>query len=124
VSAFVPIEKNGFSISPSLSDDRMTVKLTGSCDSQSLPLLGPFLERLHVEALRVRAKCVVLDCENLYFMNSAAVKCFVIWLTKVKTLAPIEGYSVRARTNPYLAWQQRTFGAIRRSTPDVLTIEQ
>jgi hypothetical protein len=118
------VSKDGFTIASEIAQDAIEVKLSGSCDSQTKALLEGFLADLHAETVRLRAKNVALDCESLYFMNSASVKSFVMWLTKIKTLGPVERYRVAVRTNRHLAWQQRSFGAISRSAPDVLTIAQ
>ena len=123
MSELKPVSKDGFAIVPEVSAGVVNVRLSGSCDSQSLSQLDRFLADLHDETVRVGAKTVRLDCENLYFMNSAAVKSFVIWLTKIKALAPPHRYRVTVRTNRHLAWQQRTFGSISRSAPQVLTTE-
>jgi hypothetical protein len=118
-----PVERDGFRIQPRMEATEIFVTITGSCDSQTTPLLGQFVVALHDETLRVGARTVVLDCNSLYFMNSAAIKCFVTWTAKIKTLPEVERYSVRVRTNRFLAWQQRSFGAVRRSAPEVLTVD-
>jgi hypothetical protein len=122
MTRLVPVQVDGFTITPEGNGDIISVNLSGSCDSKSLPVLARFLDDLHGEAVRAGVKSVVLGCENLYFMNSASVKCFVVWLTKVRALPPLQAYRVRARTNSSLAWQGRTFGSIQRSAPDVLSI--
>jgi hypothetical protein len=116
------VEREGFSIVPVRGPDGITIKLSGSCDSQTTSLLDGFLSGLHAEVVRGGSKTVILDCENLYFMNSASVKSFVIWLTKIKALPPLERYQVNVRTNRFLAWQQRSFNALGRSAPEVLTV--
>jgi hypothetical protein len=119
------VAQDGFSIVPEIASDRVTLTLTlkGSCDSHVLPVLEQFLANVHVEVVRGGAKVVVLDCESLYFMNSSSVKSFVTWLMKVSGTPPHERYQVRVRTNRRLAWQARTFGAIYRSAPGVLTLD-
>jgi hypothetical protein len=118
-----PLSKEGFGIVAETGPGTITVRLSGSCDSHTTASLDRFLSDLHLESLRTRAKTVTLDCENLYFMNSAAVKCFVILLTKIKALPPANRYHILVRTNRHLTWQQRSFGAISRSAPDILTVD-
>ena len=122
MAVLAPVHKEGFSLVPDIGDRVITVKISGSCDSETVPLLDSFLGSLHLEVMRMGAQSVVVDCETLYFMNSASVKCFVMWLTKVRGM-PLPKYQVRARTNRNLTWQGRTFGAIMRSAPDVLEID-
>jgi hypothetical protein len=66
---------------------------------------------------------VVLDCHELYFMNSASVKYFVTWLSKVRALEPDQRYAVRFMTNENLSWQRRSLEAIRRYASDVVSID-
>jgi hypothetical protein len=112
----------GFRIEPELDGTAIAVKLSGNCDSQATSLLDVFLVTLHEQALGARAKTVALDCEELYFMNSASLKSFVTWLTKIKVLPAPQRYQVSIRTNRFLAWQSRSFGAIQRSAPEVLAL--
>lgn len=118
------VQQHGLAIASSEVGDAIEVKLSGSSDSQTTTALGRFLDGLHVEALRVRAKTVILDCESFYFMNSASVKVFVTWLAKIKAVPPAERYAVILRTNPRLSWQQRTFDAIRRSAPEIVRLDR
>src|SRR5579883_938398 len=116
MASLAPVSKEGFGIVPELAAGAFVVRLSGSCDSQTTALLDRFLGDLHVAVLRASTKAVTVDCENLYFMNSSAVKCFVT------SLAPAERYHVTVRTNRFLAWHQRSFGSISRSAPEVITI--
>lgn len=124
MSRLQSVQHEGLSIGVEISGNEMTVKLAGTCDSQTKPLLDRFLEDLSVEAPRASVRHVMLDCESLYFINSASIKSFVSWLTKVKALPPTARYRVTARTNKFLNWQQRTFGAISRSAPDIFDVAQ
>jgi anti-anti-sigma factor len=113
---------DGFGIVPRAADGSLTVKLSGNCDAQAIYLLEAFLLTLHRHAVADALPHVTLDCEELYFMSSTALKALVTWLQKVRTLHPLQRYRVDLQTNRTLAWQARSFGAIRRSVPDVLNL--
>jgi hypothetical protein len=117
------IEQDALRIRPQAATDSIQVTFAGSCDPQTMPLLDRFLSDLHVEMMRLGAIRVEVDCESLYFMNSASVKCFVTWLAKVQALPRAARYRVVVRTNGHLAWQQRSFRAIARSAPDVVSLD-
>jgi anti-anti-sigma factor len=117
-----PVGMDGFSIVPQAAEGLLIVKLSGSCDSMVIHVLEGFLESLHRCALADAIKDVTLDCNELYFMSSTALKTFVSWLERVRTVAPSLRYQVGVRTNRSLSWQTRSFGAIRRSVPDVLRL--
>ncbi len=117
------VEREGLRIVPEVGPNEVVVRLSGSCDSRTTPVLDRFLGSLHAEVVRVGTKRVILACEELYFMNSASVKSFVTWLAKVKALPILERYHVTVRTNRFVAWHQRSFSAISRSAPDVFSVE-
>jgi anti-anti-sigma factor len=113
---------DGFGIVPRVADGSLVVKLSGNCDAQAIYVLEAFLLVLHRHAVADALQHVTLDCEELYFMSSTALKTLVTWLQKVHTLHPLQRYRVDLQTNRSLAWQARSFGAIRRSVPDVLNL--
>ena len=117
-----PMGVEGFSVEPGTTEGVLTIKLIGSCDSQAIYVLEGFLAVLHKRAVAEAIRQITLDCEELYFMSSTALKTFVTWLQKVSGLGPEQRYQVALRTNRALSWQARSFGAIRRSVPDVLTL--
>jgi hypothetical protein len=116
------ISESGFTISPDLEAEPCTVVVAGSCDSTTLPHLERFLAELHAAMVQASAPQVAVICENLYFMNSSAIKCFVTWLSRIKALPPDKRYRVTVQTNRFLAWQGRSFDAIQRSAPDILHV--
>lgn len=113
---------DGFRIEPQAGTGTIAVKFAGNCDSQATSSLDVFLTALHEQAVATGVKAITLHCEDLYFMNSASLKSFVTWLTKAKVLPAAQRYEVTIRTNRNLAWQSRSFGAIQRSAPEVLTL--
>jgi hypothetical protein len=109
--------KSGLRVVLDASLDEIRVRLSGSCARETLPHLPGFLGNLHQEAQRTRARQVVVDCENLYFMSSAAIKCFVTWIAKLKDVPQDRRYMVEFRTNKRLQWQERSMSAISRFAP-------
>jgi hypothetical protein len=117
-----PVTAEGLSILPLCAPGMVTVTILGSCDSDGLPVLEQFLDRLHLQMVHTGDKRVRVDCGRLYFMTSSSVKCVVTWLTKIRMLAKPSRYEVHFVTNTRLGWQQRCFGTIRRSAPDLVTL--
>ena len=116
------MRSKGFAITLEPKLDCIRIGLAGTCDMESLPHLGPFLDDLHQEVERAGARHVVMDCDDLYFMNSASIKCFVGWVGMINTLNPVQRYSVEFLVNTRLAWQQRSLAAIRRYAPEIVTL--
>lgn len=109
-------------IVPKGGPEILTLEISGSCDSQTIADLDRFLREAHQEALRLRTKQIVINCESLYFMNSAAIKVFATWLARIKEVSEADRYRVAVRTNRFVAWQRRSFSAIARSAPDILSL--
>jgi hypothetical protein len=81
------------------------------------------LKKLHAETLRARAHSVIVECDELYFMSSACIKCLVTWIDGILKLEPIERYKVKFQANAKLSWQRRSFEALRRFAPALVHIE-
>lgn len=118
-----PIVKEGFSISARLENSTVFLKINGNGDMETPTTLGGYLKKIHTESLRLRAHSVVVECEELYFMSSACIKCLVTWIESITKLEPMERYKVKLRANPNLPWQRRSFEALRRFAPALVHIE-
>lgn len=116
-----PHVKDGISLSARHEGNAVFLKLAGNVETAGA--LGVYLRRLHGEALRVGAVQVIVDCDELYFMSVASVKCFVTWIDAITQLAPADRYKIRFRTNPSFSWQQRTFDSLRRYGPGLIHVD-
>jgi hypothetical protein len=85
--------------------------------------LGTYLKKIHAETLRARAHSVIVECDELYFMSSACIKCLVTWIDGILKLEPAERYKVKFKANAKLSWQRRSFEALRRFAPALVHIE-
>lgn len=121
--ALPPMVKDGFSVVASATSDGISLKVSGNGDMETPASLAGYLKALHAEALRLSAKQVVIECEDLYFMSSACVKCLVTWLDGVQKLEDPKRYAVRFRANPNLHWQRRSFEALRRFAPGIVYVD-
>src|SRR5262245_43831914 len=101
----------------------MIVRVTGNADMTVTTKLGPYLEQLHAEALRLGVKRMTFDIRELYFLTSACLKCFATMLAAVAQLEPPRRYSVRFLANSNLHWQRRSLEALRCVAQDIIEIE-
>ena len=118
-----PMVKDGFSVVARFAAGGVRIKLSGNGDMETPMSLAGYLKTLHAEVLRVSAKSVVFECEDLYFMSSACVKCLVTWLDGVQKTDEVKRYTVSFRANPNLHWQRRSFEALRRFAPTIVQTE-
>jgi hypothetical protein len=118
-----PIVKEGFAISARHENSVVFIKLTGNGDMETPNMLAGYLKKVHTEAHRLRAHSVIVDCDELYFMSSACVKCLVTWVDGILKLEPMERYKVKFLSNPNLPWQRRSFEALRRFAPALVHVD-
>ena len=118
-----PIVKEAFSISARHEGNIVFVKLIGNGDMETPAILGGYLKKVHGETMRLRAHRVIVECDELYFMSSACVKCLVTWIDGIVKLEPTDRYKVKFQSNPNLPWQRRSFEALRRFAPALVHVD-
>jgi hypothetical protein len=118
-----PVSIDGFTLDPSQSGDQITVKAVGNADMTVTTKLGPYLDKLHSEALRLGIKRMTFDIRELYFLTSGCLKCFATMLATVAQLDASQRYSVRFLANSNLHWQRRSLEALRCVAQNVIVIE-
>lgn len=118
-----PFVRDGFSILPSVEDRQLTLKVSGNGLAEIQAALRAYLKSVHLEVLRLKLAEVAVECEELYFMSAACVKCLASWVDSVVKLSTDERYSVKFCIHSTLQWQQRSFEALRRFAPDVVAIQ-
>jgi hypothetical protein len=114
-------QSGSFTAVPEEGPHGLLVKLRGNCDSDAVPVLKHFLKALDAAVVAGGVSVVTVECDQLYFMNSGALKTIATWLAGVRTLPAEQRYRVVVRTNRSLMWQARSFDSIRRTVPEILT---
>jgi hypothetical protein len=121
-SSQLPTASNGgFSCAPAVDGATLRLTFVGTGDVAAVALLADYLERVHVEALRLPLREVICDVRELSFMNSSCFKSFVVWIDRVKNLA--QPYQIRFVTEPRMQWQRRSLEALRRLATGVVSLE-
>ena len=118
-----PIVKEGFTISVRHEGGVVFIKLTGNGDMETPAILGGYLKKVHSEALRLGVHTIIVECEELYFMSSACIKCLVTWIDGILKLEIAERYKIKFQSNPNLPWQRRSFEALRRFAPGLVRVD-
>lgn len=98
------------------------LRLSGNADMEMVPVLGPYVQRLHNEILRVGAREVMVDLRELYFMNSSCFKALLMWIASIKKLIPDDAYNVQFLTNPKQTWQKRNLRAMQEFAPSIVDV--
>lgn len=103
--------------------DVITTNFRGTADVEAQPDLKHYVNALHTESYRLKAKKVVVDFRELEFMNSSSFKIFVAWLAQIRALSADEQYKLTFLANPSLHWQLRSLAALSCFAVDLVTIE-
>jgi len=118
-----PVSIDGFTLEPSQVGDQVTVRLVGNADMSVTTKLGPYLDKLHAEALSLGVRRMTFDIRELYFLTSSSLKCFATMLAAVAQLDSARQYRVRFLANSNLHWQRRSLEALRCVAQNVIEIE-
>ncbi len=118
-----PVSIDGFTLEPTQVGDQVIVRLIGNADMSVTSKLGPYLDKLHVEAMRLGVKRMTFDIRELYFLTSSCLKCFATMLATVAELEPARRYRVRFLANSNLHWQRRSLEALRCVAKDIIEVE-
>jgi len=117
-----PLNLQTFSIRHELTGDQAIVTLKGNADSDVASAFGHYLDRLHLLAVKSKAREVVLDFRELYFLTSSCIKCLVVFIKRDLALEARAQYRIRLVTTPTLRWQERSFEVLSQLAPVVVTI--
>lgn len=98
------------------------ITLAGNADIHAIAPITVFLEQLHVESLRLAATEVLVDFQQLEFMNSSCLKSFVTWISSVSETPPEQQYKIQFISNPELRWQRRSLHALSCFAADLVTV--
>ncbi|WP_437477137.1 hypothetical protein [Sorangium sp. So ce1014] len=115
-----PVVMDSFGIEPTLRDDTLSVKLTGTGDMAAVGPLGFFLKDIQSEALRLRVSAVAFDVRALYFLNSSCLKALISFISSVAG----QGLKCKVEfiTDARLGWQRRSLTALERMSPELVSI--
>ena len=117
------IKEPGFEAFATRDETTVRLALLGSAELQVSDQLGPFLSRVHEEALRLGAREVTVDLVKLEFMNSSCFKRLVTWLNALREVQGKSSYAVRFLSSPRVRWQKASLMALSCFAPGSVTIE-
>lgn len=115
------IELEGFSLTPRLDADVLSVVFSGKGDLDAVSPLAAYLPKVHQQAVVHGVVEVQFDFCALTFMNSSCFKAFVSFIDTAKTIAV--DYRIRFITTTEHYWQRRSLEALRRLAMGIVVIE-
>lgn len=109
----------GFDLQISEDGGKVHIVCSGSVDTlDPVSRLQPELLRLHATLLERRVTFVRLEMQNVEYMNSSGIKCFMAWFLKAEQAKG--GYSIEVIYDPEVTWQYVSFTTMGRIAPRVL----
>jgi hypothetical protein len=124
IKEVVAVKGDDFAATATHEGSAITAKLAGNADYAALDAMEMLLDRTHAEAKRLRVGEVIVDLQQLEFMNSSCFKCFVSWITEIQELAQAEQYKVRFLSNANLHWQKRSLHSLRCFAVELITVTE
>ena len=116
-------EDDGFSIELKTSGGSMTLRLSGEADRGAVPRLQDYVERLHAQLQRLRAREVLVDLRDLAFMNSSCFRVLIHWVVEITKLKPDARYRLILRHDPDVLWQRQSYLSLQGFAPDVVSLQ-
>ncbi|KYF66994.1 hypothetical protein [Sorangium cellulosum] len=116
-----PVVADGLRIEPALSDDTLTVRLTGAGDMAAAAPLKQYVKALEGEVTRLTIGAVEFDVRGMRFISSSCIKAFVGFICGVAG----NGLKCRIRfvTDARLTWQRRSLKPLDRMCPELVSID-
>ena len=112
-----------FGLSARSSGSKITLTFNGNADMMVIDDLYRYLASIHEHACKDHASEVVVDFQDLEFMNSSCFKCFVTWISTVKSLGLEERYQIRFICKRGMHWQKGSLEALCSFAVDVVSIQ-
>ena len=117
------VKTEWFSAQSERQGESVAVSMSGNADMDAHERLKRFLGEVHVLARSIRAREVVFNFDELYFMNSSCMSLLLRYINDIVSAKPNEQYKVRLRANPEQRWQRKSFDAMQAYAPELVTVE-
>jgi anti-anti-sigma factor len=118
-----PVDEPDFSARAEMNDDVLRIFLTGTADFNTKPHFDRFMRALHDHAMRLAVREVVVDLDQLAFMNSSCFKVVVAWILSVGAETHDSKYRIVFVENPALYWQRHSLKALSALAPDRISVQ-
>jgi hypothetical protein len=83
-------------------------------------LLNPYWTGLDEAAREKKFKRVEVDLRDVNFMNSSGILTLVRWITKAKTHAPDDAYTLVLQYDRNVTWQRTSIPTLAKLAPKIV----
>lgn len=112
-----------FNATLAVESSSLRVSLAGTADLVVQQQLATFLDAVHACATEHMVSRVLVDVNELTFINSSCLKCVVTWIFKVRGDERARQYQIVFLTNHTTPWQERSFHALSCMCTELVSIE-
>jgi hypothetical protein len=120
---FQGLDIAGFRARAEEASDGLTLALSGTADLRAQEALDGFLKDADQHVRDGGAREVIVDLQQLEFMNSSCFKAFVSWIGRLQELPQDRQYKIRFRADQRMLWQRRSLHALACFAVDLIKIE-
>lgn len=111
-----------FHLSLAERDAAWVLRCAGILDSaDAAAKLQPELLKLHQAVLAAGVQRVEVEVQEIEYMNSSALKSFMVWFLAAANDAPGR-YVIELRFDPARSWQHMSFRPMERLAPNTVTL--
>jgi hypothetical protein len=107
-------------LEPALGPGKLTLHLSGLCDSFAVQPLGAYLDEVAREVERLGLASVAIDVTRLTLLNSSSLKQFITFLRPMKTGE--SSCKVEFVVDDRSPWQRRCMAALARMCPNAVSL--
>ncbi|HEY2091862.1 MAG TPA: hypothetical protein VGJ81_08245 [Thermoanaerobaculia bacterium] len=120
-NAFTPLSAEGLSISPQMSGEVLRVKMTGAVEMRDPgELLNPYWTGIDEAVREKKLRRVEVDLRDVNFMNSSGILTLVRWITKAKTHAADQAYTLVLQYDRNVTWQRTSIPTLAKLAPKIV----
>jgi hypothetical protein len=117
------VKHRSFNATLAVESSTLRVRLAGTADLVVQEQLATFLGAVHACATEHMVSRVLVDVNDLGFINSSCLKCLVTWIFKVHGDERARQYRIVFLTNHASPWQERSFHALSCMCTELVSIE-
>lgn len=105
-------------------DQGVKVVFSGDLDlADPGPILDPFFGKIHEEIISSSIPSVILDFNDLTFLNSSGIKTIAKWIMKLAVLPEDQKYKMIIRQNKGITWQATSLPTLTYLVPGAVVVE-
>lgn len=88
------------------TDSGLIINFNGEIDMEEpVVILDPLFDKIHNSAKEHGFKVIIVDFNDLNFLNSSGIKAFAKWVMKQSDLSEDKRYKIKINHNKDITWQ-------------------